>query len=407
MLEKLSLPYFNYQINQWPAGLHTLVLYCYGIESLTRNTGELMIPPSVKTLVIHHPPNAEVTRRILQCAPTSLTCLEANLLDGHANAAVKEIARFTQLQSLHLPRHVDLAEIKLYKKCDLSHLPQSVTALSESFAIQPSSWQYIPRKARLMNRKPIDSTKPAYATATCLYEDSQDEDYIPHFPSDLTRIHLIDSNVPVANNNIQWISMDINRVDAFSRLECATVFTNMSRTLTSLTILMVCAPSLIWLDGFDEMSESACERFPCLKSLSLEVRSHLSPDQNVCAWLSHLPPSLQRLHLNVQAPMKSTPIEFASITFPPNLITLKLHLIGYLVDMPRTLPPNLLKLELLWFNIIDATSYEHVASWPSSLRKVSIFAWGEIKPHEQLALALDKLTRRTGCGSLLAVPRTI
>jgi hypothetical protein len=396
MLEKLSVPYLNYQIDHWPLGLHTLCLHQYH-SGIFSTRGSLVVPPSIKTLIIQDSIPLQVMRRILDSTPTSLTCLEANLLYRRDDTAVDEIARFTQLQSLHMPRYAELEQMKFPLKCDL---PPSITALSESFAIHPPSWAFISgQQIKLMNRKPFDSSKQAHAQVICTYDRSDHEDYAVYFPVGFTSVHLIDSNVPVPNTNLHSVGMMINRLSAFSRRECATIFTNMPRKLTSLKIEVLSSPSLIWLDGFDEMSEPASSRFPCLKAFSLQVTSYLSSDQDVCAWLNHLPQSLERLSLRVRGRQytnqKNRLFDKASVAFPPNLTSLKLELGRYLIDMPAALPPGLIKIHLQFYGIINPESFKHIASWPTTLCKIHLHGFDEDNAPTYLTPALTTFGERT------------
>lgn len=391
LLEKLTIPYSDHITTNWPVGLHTLHI-CQNDDDVLLG---MEIPASISTLIVQTYIPVHVLQSIIQSAPPSLTCLEADVLTGIDHKLLKEMSRFTQLQSLHVPRNSQ--EVFEAERLNLSVLPKSITALSEVFAGLPSTWQHITEnQIQLRHRKLIMPNIEDYILEICSYNDYHDNQYARYLPCDLTKIDLFNSVVPSPNNRLQSIDMtfeDSNLIETTSKLECSKLLINMTPHLTSLTVSIDGSLKLFWIDD--------AARFPNLKLLDLVVKSTeegVIPVMDVHDWLVRTPPSVTRLGLDLQlsysgrylmsVDSSKMTLSLDDIRLPPLLQHLTLRLEDYSLSLPSVLPPAL---ETILFDFYDVKLPEPVQDivwWPDTLTSIHILAAHHNKPKVRALLML-------------------
>lgn len=389
LLEELEVKRFTISKECWPRHLHTLTLTSSRVEDVCS------IPDTVTHLDISCSTiSNETLATWLSMVPSTLLHLRIN--GRHVTFGDDIwllITRFTQLQTLLIPRFWNYNGGLPSSLGDLTLLPNTIKVMSISFAVLPSQWSQLPIGVAFVDERSNAivrrSKLPCYCRRTHLT-------HVAHFPKRLHRLCLRDSFLPLGLDALCQLHIDLSLV-AYHLVESSQFLQHVPPTLVVLSIDVEQATSFFSFAGVD-----MAERFPVLSSLCLRLQTACLKDDNntiIIEWINNVPKSIRCLQLDVfqvHHQVIRPVIYLDQVVFSPGLSRLCINAPTHIVQLPANLPRLLHSIEIRCHDISTLESCDHIAQWPLSLANftIALEASSTSLTYARCKLAKTQLERR-------------
>lgn len=356
LLETLTISRYNNWLPRWPPNLRTL-----GIVQDAHSTEIISLPQTITSLSLPELRRERISE-VLQLAPSSLLSLQFNqraaVIDDNVLLA---ISRFTKLQSLLV-----LGQTSVSTEYNLSLLPCSLTKISDWFAFDWRQWQHLPPNVELV----CDDVDVGNISST-MYCSREYDQWLPK----LVRVRLTDYKLPFTFPALQHVWIEFKHTGSDNALDY------LPPTVKTLTVIS--NNDFFISDG---VRRDLGARLPNLASLVMVVPSTFVSSAGVRTWLDELPNTLTKFSLEIRhnylppgSSLFGGILQLDDVVLPPNLTELTIRCRDRWMQLPKTIPTSLIKLQLCARSFKDTSSAALIAEWPTTIRCILLESVKEVK----------------------------